>query len=109
MVSPYLINDGIDYNNDLKKLQAGLYFNVQGKTLEFVGNGFYPDVYTMPFNSLNFNFIKFLRKNKSITIKVSNLLGSEKESLFKSYKSQDRIFKYRNSGNEISISFTQNF
>jgi hypothetical protein len=34
----------LDYNNQEKNIQVGLYFNVQGKTLEVVGDGFYPDV-----------------------------------------------------------------
>jgi hypothetical protein len=56
--SPYLINAGIDYNNKEKGIQTRLYFNVQGKTLEVVGDGFYPDVFTLPFSNLNLNFIK---------------------------------------------------
>ena len=53
--SPYLINAGIEYNNSEKGIQGGLFYNVQGKTLQVVGDGFYPDVFTIPFNSLNFN------------------------------------------------------
>ena len=44
--SPYLINAGIEYNNQEKGFQGGLFYNVQGKTLQVVGDGFYPDVYT---------------------------------------------------------------
>ena len=55
--SPYLINTSIDYRND-NGTRAGLYFNMQGKTLEVVGNGINPDIYTQPFESLNFTFSK---------------------------------------------------
>ena len=107
--SPYLINAGIDYNSDLKNLQVGIYYNVQGKTLEFVGNGFYPDVYTMPFQSLNFNLIKNLKKNRSITFKISNLLDDDKESFFQSYKAEDKYFKFRNPGRSFSLGYSISF
>ena len=61
--SPYLINAGLDYNNTDKGIRGGFYYNVQGKTLEVVGDGFYPDVFTMPFHSLNFNFTKQFKNN----------------------------------------------
>ena len=59
--SPYLINAGLDYNNNDKGLRAGMFFNVQGRTLEVVGTGIVPDVYTKPFESLNFTFNKFFQ------------------------------------------------
>ena len=43
---------------------------MQGKTLEVVGDGFYPDVYTMPFNSLNLNLNKQFKNNTSLTLRV---------------------------------------
>ena len=67
--SPYLVNVGLDYNAPLKGIQAGLFYNVQGKTLEVVGTGFYPDVYSMPFHSLNFNLNKSLGEEKKINTK----------------------------------------
>ena len=43
--APYLINSGISYTNPDKGIQTGIFYNVQGKTLEIVGDGFRPDVY----------------------------------------------------------------
>ena len=63
--SPYLINAGLNYSDSEIGLQTGLFFNVQGETLEVVGTGIVPDVYTVPFNSLNFTFNKKLGEEKN--------------------------------------------
>jgi outer membrane receptor protein involved in Fe transport len=104
--SPYLINTGLDYNNKEKGLQAGVYFNVQGKTLEVVGDGFYPDVYTMPFHSLNFNAVKQIKNNISFTFRVSNLLNDTRESLFQGYGGKDEYFSFRHLGRTFSIGYS---
>ncbi|MDA0792618.1 MAG: TonB-dependent receptor [Bacteroidetes bacterium] len=107
--SPYLINTGLDYNNTEKGLQAGVYFNVQGKTLEVVGDGFYPDVYTMPFHSLNFNAVKQIKNNISFTFRVSNLLNDTRESLFQGYGGKDEYFSFRHLGRSFSLGYSINF
>ena len=105
--SPFLINSSIDYN-DNKGLRAGMYFNVQGKTLEVVGTGFAPDVYTQPFQSLNLNFSKTFgeKQNKSITLKIDNILNSKKESFYESFKANKEIFSYREEGTTFSIGYS---
>ena len=107
--SPYLINTGLDYNNQEKNVQIGLYFNVQGKTLEVVGDGFYPDVYTMPFNSLNFNLIKQFKGNRSLTFKITNLLNDERESRFEGFNNESQYFKLRNVGRLFSLGYAIRF
>ncbi len=108
--SPFLINVGLDYDNSDIGVQAGLFYNVQGKTLEVVG-GINPDVYTMPYNSLNFTFNKTLGKEKkaAINIKISNLLGDTKESVYQSFNAQNQIFTKRNQGTAISIGYRIKF
>ena len=59
---------GLDYNNDNLGLQTGLFYNVQGKTLEVVGIREVPDVYTKPFNSLNFTLNKSFGEDKNSSI-----------------------------------------
>ena len=107
--SPYLINAGLEYKNQDKGFQGGLFYNVQGKTLQVVGNGFYPDVYTIPFNSLNFNFIKQLRKNRTLTFKVTNLLDDNRESQFIGYKQEREYFSFRQIGRTFSINYSFRF
>lgn len=108
--SPFLINAGLDYDNNAFGLQAGLFYNVQGKTLEVVG-GVNPDVFTMPYNSLNFTLNKTLGKEKksNINIKINNLLGDTKESVYQSFNAQDKIFTLRDPGTSISIGYSIKF
>lgn len=107
--SPYLINVGLDYNNPNSGLQAGVFFNTQGKTLELVGLGTVPDVYTMPFNSLNANLSKTFGEHSTLSLKVSNLLGDDIESRFQSYGAEDQIFSKRNPGTAIKLGYSYKF
>ncbi|MDC1012392.1 TonB-dependent receptor [Flavobacteriaceae bacterium] len=107
--SPYLINAGLDYNNTDKGIRGGFYYNVQGKTLEVVGDGFYPDVFTIPFHSLNFNFTKQFKNNTSLTLRVRNLLDDERESLFEGYGGTTEYFRLRHIGRSFSLGYSIKF
>ena len=109
--SPYLINAGLNYSDSEIGLQTGLFFNVQGETLEVVGTGIVPDVYTVPFNSLNFTFNKKLgeEKKSTVDIKVSNILNSKRKSVYQSYKASDKTFTQFNPGTEFSVGYSYNF
>jgi hypothetical protein len=109
--SPYLINTGLNYNSTDLGLQTGLFFNVQGKTLEVVGTGIVPDVYTKPFSSLNFTFNKSFGEDKKSTIdvKVSNILNSKRESVYQSYKSSAKTFSRYQPGTDISVGYSYTF
>ncbi len=109
--APFLLNFGLDYNNSDIGLQTGLFFNVQGETLEVVGIGLVPDVYTQPFESLNFTLNKSFgeKKSSSIDLKVSNILGSERESAYKSFNTQNQIFSLRTPGTEFSLGYSYKF
>ena len=105
--SPFLINSSLDYKNE-NGLRAGLFFNMQGKTLEVVGTGFAPDVYTQPYESLNLNLSKSYGKNqnKTVTIKVENILDSKKESFYESFKAENEIFSFREQGTTFSVGYS---
>jgi len=109
--APYLINVGLDYNHSDIGLQTGLFYNVQGRTLEVVGINQTPDVFTKPFHSLNFTLNKSFGEDKksSIDIKVSNILNSERLSEFESFGAQDQIFTLRQPGTEFSLGYTFKF
>ncbi|NNK88535.1 MAG: TonB-dependent receptor [Flavobacteriaceae bacterium] len=109
--SPYLINIGLDYSLDEIGLQTGLFYNVQGKTLEVVGTGIVPDVYTKPFHSLNFTLNKSFgsERRSAIDLKVANILGSERESSFESFQTQDQVYSLRQPGTEFSIGYSYKF
>lgn len=109
--SPYLINAGLDYNNKESGWQAGAFFNTQGKTLQLVGLGTVPDVYTMPFNSLNVNLSKSFGedKNSTLSFKVTNLLNDKIESNFQSFRAEDQIFSRRSPGSAFSLGYSYKF
>ena len=110
--SPYLINAGLNYKSEEIGLESGLFYNVQGKTLEVVGSaGLNPDVYTMPFNSLNFNFSKMFGKDQrsKISIKVDNLLDDDRESQYESFRAENQNFSFRAPGREFSIGYSYRF
>jgi len=108
--SPYLVNVGIDYSDD-QGWKAGFFYNVQGKTLQIVGSGDIPDVYTLPFNNLLFNASKSFgeSKNSTISLKFENLLNSNVESVYESYNTENEIYSKWSPGQKISVSYSFKF
>jgi len=74
-------------------------------------NGAIPDVYTMPFNSLNFTFSKALgeKQQSSIGFKAENILNNEVESHYQSFKANDQIFSKKHTGTAFSLSYAYKF
>ncbi|MDX1362718.1 MAG: TonB-dependent receptor [Arenibacter latericius] len=109
--SPYMINTGLHYKGEENGVHLSLSYNVQGKTLQVVGNGFVPDVYTMPFNHLNFNFSKSFGANKeqSISFKVENLLDDSIVSEYESYGATNKTFSKRKPGRTFSLGYSIKF
>lgn len=113
--APYIINSGIAYNGGLKGfwkgLEAGLYYNMQGQTLQYAGIVDRPDIYTVPFHSLNFNANKkFGKDNKMVLgLKISNLLNDKKEEVFKSFNANDQYFSSLTIGTTCSLKFAYSF
>ncbi|MCR9229186.1 MAG: TonB-dependent receptor [Flavobacteriaceae bacterium] len=109
--SPYLINAGLNYDNRDMGLETGIFYNVQGKTLEVVGFGQNPDVYTQPFHSLNFNFSKTIGKEQrsKISIKANNILNDDRVSLYESFGAAKQNFSFREPGMSFSLGYSINF
>ncbi|MEM9680441.1 MAG: TonB-dependent receptor, partial [Bacteroidota bacterium] len=109
--APFLINVGLDYNDSESGFQTGLFYNVQGATLEVVGAET-PDVYTEPFHSLNFTFSKAFgeKKRSTIEFKATNILGDERLSEYQFFGSgNNQIFSLREPGREFSLGYTFKF
>ncbi|MCB2221175.1 MAG: TonB-dependent receptor [Bacteroidetes bacterium] len=110
--APYLINGGLSYDGGEKGfwngLEAGIFYNVQGQTLQFVGIVDRPDIYAEPFHSLNFNANKKLGKDDRIKIgvKIENILNDQKEAIFKSYGANSQYFERLDPGIEFKIRFS---
>lgn len=112
--APYLLNAGFSFNGSEngigKGLELGLFYNVQGETLTIVGIADRPDVYSVPFNSLNFNANKSFGKNNrmSFGLKIENLLNDKNETVFKSYNASDQIFTRLSPGTKFTLRFGYN-
>lgn len=102
--APYLINSGVSYLGT-NGLEAGLYYNVQGKTLAYVGIAEKPDVYSVPFHSLNFNANKSFGAERKfqLGVNVSNILGASRKLVFESFGSSDEIFSHISPGTSMSL------
>ncbi len=106
--SPYLINGGLTFKADEKQLNLGLFYNVKGETLNIVGVGLFPDVYTMPFHSLNFSANKTFgaESRMSLDFKAVNLLNDTIDINYQSFETQDAPFSSINPGRSYSLGFS---
>ncbi len=109
--APYIINTGISYNNFTNGWEAGIFYNVQGPTLNFVGFGNRTDTYTVPFHALNFNFNKSFGADERIQANfgVENILNDKREIVFSSYEAQDQIFTRLAPGTKVKFGFSYAF
>jgi hypothetical protein len=109
--APYIINAGLGYDNPKIGLDAGFFYNVKGRTLFIVGGGLFPDVYAIPFHSLNFNLNKSFGEERraSVSLNVTNLLGDVREEMYGAFNATDQVFYRFNPGTEIGIGFKYSF
>lgn len=113
--APYVINAGFSYNGGQngfwKGFEAGVFYNVQGSTLMYVGMVDRPDVYTVPFHSMNVNINKKFGKNAqwNVGLKFSNLLNDKKEEVFKSFGAEDHYFSKLKIGMTSSLKIGYSF
>lgn len=113
--APYVINAGFSYNGGQngfwKGFEAGIFYNVQGSTLMYVGMVDRPDVYTVPFHSMNVNINKKFGKNSqwNVGLKFSNLLNDKKEEVFKSFGAEDQYFSKLKIGMTSSLKIGYSF
>lgn len=110
--SPYLINTGLMYNSSEKGFEAGMFYNVQGKTLEIIGFSKNSDVFAKPFHSLNLNLAKKLGANfraGTVSVKVDNLLDSKRQSVYESFGAADQIYSERLYGRRFTVGYSFNF
>ena len=106
--APYIINTGLSYTNKLSGLEAGLFYNVQGATLNYIGFGNRTDTYSVPFHAVNLSLNKTFGASEKIKagINVQNLLNQSRQEVFRSYNADDQIFSSLNPGTLININFS---
>jgi TonB-dependent receptor len=80
----YIINAGLNYDNEEYRFYAGLYYNITGPLLYAVGSPenvgtadelYYPDIYEQPAPSLDFNLTQGVTENWRLTFRGKNLLN----------------------------------
>lgn len=109
--SPFLINFGLGYNGRDNGWQGGLFYNVQGRTLEIVSQGDIPDVFTEPFHNLRLNLSKEFGedRNNKISLSFTNILNDKIESFYRPDGGQKETFSFRDPGQGVSLSYSVNF
>lgn len=109
--APYIINAGLAYNGSRNTFDIGVYYNVQGRTLSFVGIADRPDVFSVPFNSLNLSMNKQFGDNNrySVGFRATNLLNARREFVFEAFNAPDELFTSLKPGTAFSASLSYRF
>ncbi|WP_209332261.1 TonB-dependent receptor [Lunatimonas salinarum] len=106
--APYIINTGISFNDFVAGLEAGVFYNVQGSTLNYIGFGNRTDTYTVPFHSVNISVNKTFGKDERMQtgLNIQNLLNQSRQEVFRSYRAADQLFSSLNPGTLINFSLS---
>jgi outer membrane receptor for ferrienterochelin and colicin len=88
--APYIVNGGLFYNDEKRKMQLSAMYNVIGRRVVIVGYDEYPDIYEMPRNSLDFSISKYLTKTVEIKAGVADVLNQD--VMFLQDGNQDGVF-----------------
>lgn len=109
--APYIVNAGISYRGAENGYEAGLFYNVQGAKLVSVGINLTPDVYSVPFHSLNFNFRKSFGENKKYQLgfSVDNILDDALETETRSFGTDPSVFSRWSPRRTFGLSFSYKF
>lgn len=109
--SPYAINVALSYEIPETKTSISLAYNVQGEQLTIIASGRVPDIYTVPFHSLNFNaYRNFGEQQRSrITVRVNNILNDDRTLVYRSYQAEDQIYTTFKPGVGIGLKYSFTF
>lgn len=102
--APYLVNAGLSYGDAAKGFDIGAFYNVSGKTLQFVGIADRPDVYTVPFHSVNITAKKAFGDRLNVRLKADNILNAKRESEFESFGAENQLFQSLSPQRSFSVS-----
>jgi TonB-dependent receptor len=113
----YVINAGLNYDNDEYRFYAGLFYNVTGPLLYAAGAPvvednrvitFFPDIYQQPAPSLDLNITQGLTDNWKLTFRGKNLLNpwfNQTQTL----NGTDYIFSSYTRGWDVSLNAAYSF
>ena len=111
--SPYLVNGGLQYDNEKLGFAANLLYNRIGRRILFVGNEAVSDIWEQPRSLVDLQLSKKILKEKGeLKLNISDLLNQRAYFYHdldgnETYKngSGDRVAISRNYGSNYSISF----
>jgi len=113
----YVINAGLNYDNEAYRFYAGLYFNVTGRTLYAAGaplvednvvQTYFPDIYQQPAPSLDFNLTQGLTENWKLTFRGKNLLNPV-FNLTQTQNGTEFLFSSYTKGWDVSLNAAYSF
>ena len=106
--APFIFNGGFTYKTVSGDLEFGAFYNVKGKTLQYVGIADRPDVFSKPFHSFNLtgNYRFGPESRFGLSGKIDNILGSKRESVFESFNADDQLFSRLDPGTSVSLSLS---
>jgi len=109
--SPYLINVNFNYSDKEGNTNANISYNVQGKSLSIIGVGAVPDIYSLPFNSIDLNVYRNIGANKNhrISFGVRNLLSAERKDYYQGFGGAESTFSIFKPGRTYSLTYTIDF
>ena len=109
--SPYAVNVALSYEDAERRNSVSLAYNVQGEQLTIIASGRVPDVYTIPFHSLNFNaYRNFGEQQRSrVTLGVNNILDEDRTLVYRSHGAEDQIYTTYKPGIGISLKYSLTF
>ncbi|MCH8557229.1 MAG: TonB-dependent receptor [Balneolia bacterium] len=113
--SPYILNGAIYYDDQRRRVQAGLVYNIVGPRIFSVGDVLFPTIYEMPRHSADINATVGVSRISSVKLGVKNFLNAP----FRFYQDSDRngrantdnddvVFRYT-TGPEINLSWNVRF
>lgn len=112
--SPYIVNIGTYYNDDVSGFSANIAYNVFGARIYTVGDLNYPTWFEMPRNILDVQVAKQFKKKYEIKFNVQNLLNANYQ--FKQdntndseIQSSDPLIRGYRVGAQYSLSFSVKF
>ncbi|MDJ1495147.1 TonB-dependent receptor [Cytophagaceae bacterium DM2B3-1] len=111
--SPYLVNAGLNYQNEVTGVQIGLLYNVYGKRIYAVGNINTPTVYEMPRNVIDLTASKTFNKKWEVKLAIQDILNQRyrleqdftKDSKITSEDKQPNRVYRRGTYSTISLSY----
>lgn len=109
--SPYTINSSLTYSPLESGTSLSLAYNIQGEALSIIGSGRVPNVYTLPFHSLNLNFSKTFGENEKskFSLGIRNILNQTNALLYQSFNSDPEVFTSFNEGTMFNFKLAKQF